>query len=109
MRSFRRHRFMSSTIRLGALLVTAGMLNGCATNFASFKGPLSYPSGIALDDALSRLALLDPRQARVVELRFFGGLDVPQTAEALGVAPATVKRDWAFARAWLARELSEGA
>ena len=64
---------------------------------------------IALDDALSRLALLDPRQARVVELRFFGGLDVPQTAEALGVAPATVKRDWAFARAWLARELSEGA
>ena len=63
---------------------------------------------IALDDALSRLALLDARQAQVVELRFFGGLDVPQTAEALGVSPATVKRDWAFAKAWLARELSEG-
>lgn len=61
---------------------------------------------IALDDALSRLALLDARQAQVVELRFFGGLDVAQTAEALGVSPATVKRDWAFARAWLSRELA---
>jgi RNA polymerase sigma-70 factor (ECF subfamily) len=44
-----------------------------------------------------------------VELRFFGGLDVPRTAEALGVSPATVKRDWAFAKAWLFRELSERA
>ncbi len=64
---------------------------------------------IALDDALSRLAALDARQAQVVELRFFGGLDVVQTAEALGVSSATVKRDWAFAKAWLSRELSEGA
>ena len=64
---------------------------------------------IALDGALCRLAALDPRQAQVVELRFFGGLDVLQTAEALGVSSATVKRDWAFAKAWLHRELSEGA
>ena len=64
---------------------------------------------IALDDALTRLASLDARQARVVELRFFGGLDVPQTAEALDVSPATVKRDWVFAKAWLQRELTEGA
>jgi RNA polymerase sigma factor (TIGR02999 family) len=63
---------------------------------------------IALDQALGRLAALDARQARVVELRFFGGLDVEQTAEALGIAPATVKRDWTFARAWLQRELSDG-
>jgi RNA polymerase sigma factor (TIGR02999 family) len=60
---------------------------------------------IALDDALCKLAALDPRQARVVELRFFGGLDIEQTAESLGISPATVKRDWTFARAFLQREM----
>lgn len=60
---------------------------------------------IALDDALNKLAALDPRQARVVELRFFGGLDIEQTAESLGISPATVKRDWTFARAFLQREM----
>lgn len=63
---------------------------------------------IALDDALVRLAALDPRQARVVELRFFAGLDIEQTAESLGISPATVKRDWTFARAFLQREMDEG-
>ncbi|MBL8986325.1 MAG: sigma-70 family RNA polymerase sigma factor [Gemmatimonadetes bacterium] len=56
---------------------------------------------VALDDALVQLEGLAPRQARVVELRFFGGLDIDQTAEALGISPATVKRDWTFARAFL--------
>jgi len=60
---------------------------------------------LALEDALLQLEAADPRQARVVELRFFGGLDIPETAEALGVSPATVKRDWAFARAFLLRAL----
>lgn len=60
----------------------------------------------ALDAALSRLAELDERQARVVELRFFAGLDVRETAEVIGVSPATVKRDWHFARRWLQREIS---
>ena len=60
----------------------------------------------ALDEALTRLAALDAEQARIVELRFFGGLSVEETAEALGVSPATVKRHWAVARAWLARELA---
>ncbi len=60
---------------------------------------------IALDDALLKLAALDPRQARVVELRYFGGLDIEQTAESLGISPATVKRDWTFARAFLQREM----
>lgn len=60
---------------------------------------------LALEDALTQLEAADPRQARVVELRFFGGLDIPETAEALGVSPATVKRDWAFARAFLLRAL----
>ena len=54
---------------------------------------------------LDRLAKLDERQARVVELRFFTGLSIEETGEALGVSPATVKRDWTLARAWLHREL----
>lgn len=60
---------------------------------------------IALDDALSQLDVLSPRQARVVELRYFGGLDIDETAQALAVSAATVKRDWTFARAFLLREL----
>ena len=60
---------------------------------------------LALDSALERLTALDPEQARIVELRFFGGLTVEETAEQLGVSPATVKRHWTVARAWLAREL----
>jgi len=60
----------------------------------------------ALDEALSRLELLDPEQARIVELRYFVGLSVEETAAALDLSPATVKRRWAFARAWLHRELS---
>lgn len=63
---------------------------------------------LALDLALQRLAAIDPRQSRLVELRFFGGLTVEETADALGVAAITVKRDWALARAWLYRELQIG-
>jgi RNA polymerase sigma factor (TIGR02999 family) len=59
----------------------------------------------ALDEALARLAELDPEQAHIVELRYFGGLTVEETAEAVGVSPATVKRQWAMARAWLKRAL----
>lgn len=59
----------------------------------------------ALDSALIRLAALDERQGRIIELRFFGGLSVEETAEVLGISPATVKRDWTSARAWLFREL----
>lgn len=60
---------------------------------------------LALDDALGTLGGLDPQQARVVELRFFGGLDVEETAEVLGISTATVKREWRTARAWLYREM----
>jgi RNA polymerase sigma factor (TIGR02999 family) len=63
---------------------------------------------LALDEALSRLGALDARQARVVELRYFAGLGIEEAAEVLGVSPATVKRDWALARAWLRRELEPG-
>jgi RNA polymerase sigma factor (TIGR02999 family) len=61
---------------------------------------------IALDEALTKLEALDARKAKVVSLRYFGGLSVEETAAALDVSPATVKNEWAFARAWLHRELS---
>jgi RNA polymerase sigma factor (TIGR02999 family) len=64
---------------------------------------------LALDEALAELAGLDEQQARIVELRAFGGLSVEETAEALGVSPATVKRHWIFALAWLQRRLQRQA
>jgi RNA polymerase sigma factor (TIGR02999 family) len=63
----------------------------------------------ALDDALNRLALVDERKTRVVELRFFGGLDVKETAEVLKVSPDTVMRDWKIAKVWLLRDLRGGS
>jgi RNA polymerase sigma factor (TIGR02999 family) len=79
--------------------------------------PITLPDGagaaerpldelIALGEALERLEQLDARQARVVECRFFGGLSLDETAEALGISAATVSRDWTFARAWLHHELA---
>jgi RNA polymerase sigma factor (TIGR02999 family) len=62
---------------------------------------------VALDEALSRLAAFDERKSQVVELKFFGGLSIEETAEVLGVSPGTVMRDWALARAWLRREMSD--
>jgi RNA polymerase sigma factor (TIGR02999 family) len=64
---------------------------------------------VALDDALHVLSRIDRRKAQVVELRFFGGMSVPETAEALKVSPETVMRDWRLAKVWLLRELAEGA
>jgi RNA polymerase sigma factor (TIGR02999 family) len=78
-----------------------------AIDFDEFPAPhTDRPAEVcALDDALTSLARLDPRRARVIEMRFFGGLSVEQTAEALAVSPQTVMRDWRLARAWLTREL----
>ena len=61
---------------------------------------------VALDEALQRLAEIDEQQSRIVELKFFSGLTVEETAEGLSIAPATVKRDWSVAKAWLHRELT---
>jgi RNA polymerase sigma-70 factor, ECF subfamily len=62
---------------------------------------------LAVDDSLNLLAKIDPRQAKVVEMRFFGGLSVEEGAEALGISPKTVKRDWSVAKAWLYADLKE--
>jgi RNA polymerase sigma factor (TIGR02999 family) len=61
---------------------------------------------LALDEALRRLEALDPQKSRIVELRYFGGLTIEEAAEALRISPATVKRDWSMARAWLRSEIS---
>ena len=80
-------------------------------DFDQFPAPATdKPAELcALDAALMSLAQLDPRRAQVVEMRFFGGLTVEETAEVLGVSPPTVMRDWRLARAWLTRELNGGA
>jgi RNA polymerase sigma factor (TIGR02999 family) len=64
---------------------------------------------VLLDQALAELTVLDPQQGRIVELRFFGGMTLEETAQVLGVSPATVTRDWTLARAWLYRRLKRGA
>ena len=63
---------------------------------------------VALDDALTSLAAIDQRKCQVVELRFFGGMSVEETAAALGVSPITIKRDWSTAKAWLHRAIEKG-
>jgi RNA polymerase sigma factor (TIGR02999 family) len=75
----------------------------------SLVGPQAKgPDLVALDVALQTLSEMDPRKGRVVELRFFGGLSVDETAEVLKVAPNTVLRDWKFSKMWLKHELSKG-
>ena len=87
---------------------------GGRATFVSLDGvvPIAVPSSVdvlALDQALSALSSVDDRQCRVVELRFFAGLNIDEAAEALGVSAATVEREWALAKAWLYRRLSSRA
>jgi RNA polymerase sigma-70 factor, ECF subfamily len=88
----------------GAYQVTLSDAGAVAADLADPE-----PGGVgvlALHDALTRMAAMDPRQARVVELRYFGGLTIEDTATAMDISVATVKREWVIARAWLRRELS---
>jgi len=82
-----------------------------AINLDQLPDPASETSAqvCALDEALNRLAQIDSRRAHVIELRFFGGLTVEETARALEISPQTVMREWKLARAWLARELSQSS
>jgi RNA polymerase sigma factor (TIGR02999 family) len=73
---------------------------------ATLKAPDQDLDIVALDEALEHLAEIDEQQSKIVELRFFSGLTVEETAEVLGISPATVKRDWSMAKAWLHREIS---
>jgi RNA polymerase sigma-70 factor (ECF subfamily) len=75
---------------------------------AAAEGPLDAVETLALDRALSELERLDAHQARIVELRFFGGLTIEETAAALSISPMTVKREWAIAKGWLYRALTQG-
>jgi RNA polymerase sigma factor (TIGR02999 family) len=85
----------------------AGKRGGAATRVSGveLRAPSRSVDAEALNEALGRLEALDPMQGQIVELRYFGGLSVAETAEALGVSPATVKRDWSVAKLWLRREL----
>jgi len=82
-----------------------GKANRVVLEEACLISPSRSADVIVLDEALNRLAIVDAQQARLVELRFFGGLSIEETAEVLEISPATVKRDWNVAKAWLAREL----
>jgi RNA polymerase sigma factor (TIGR02999 family) len=90
--------------RGGAVHVTVGV--GSPGGVAEAEGAsLDAVDVIALDDALGRLAAIDPQKARLVDLRYFAGLSIPEAAAALGVSAATVGREWAIARMWLRRDL----
>jgi len=110
----RAHFFAIAAHQMRRILVDHARGHGAAKRGARATVPLDdidvggEPPDVdvlALDRALDKLAELDPRQSRLVELRFFGGLTVDETAAVLGVAPVTVKRDWSLARTWLYREL----
>jgi RNA polymerase sigma-70 factor, ECF subfamily len=95
-----------------ALSHQAAKRGGTACKLSLDEAAASYKEPdvdlVALDEALTRLAALDPQQARIVELRFFGGLTIEETAEVLQISAATVKREWSMAKAWLHCALAQG-
>ena len=113
----RAHFFAISAQMMRRILVDAartrqadkrgGLLNRVELNESLDGAPGSDSQTLRLNDALDALAVFDPRKAKVVELRFFGGLSVEETAEVLKLSPQSVMRDWKLARAWLAREIAQ--
>jgi RNA polymerase sigma factor (TIGR02999 family) len=85
-----------------------GNLKRCDLDESALAAPDAPDDLLELDAALEKLAQKDPRKAELVKLRFFAGLTVPQAAQALSIAPSTADRDWAYAKAWLYREISKG-
>jgi len=103
---------MMRRILVNHALARAAEKRGGGAEKLSLDETVSFPNQreidlIALDEALKELERLDPQQTRVVELRFFGGLSIEETAEALRISPATVKREWSTARLWLRRQLAK--
>jgi RNA polymerase sigma factor (TIGR02999 family) len=115
----RTHFFAIAAQLMRQILVDYARRHGAAKRGASVpklsleEGTMMSPRKdvdvVALDDALIGLAKIDPRQSRVVELRFFAGLSLDQISEVLEIAPAAVQRDWTAARAWLHREMSRNS
>lgn len=110
----RTHFFAIAAQQMRRILVDHARARAAAKRGADLTVPLTgidvgvdprAPDLLALDEALNALARIDRRQSQLVELRFFGGLTVEETAAVLGIAPITVKRDWTLARTWLYREL----
>jgi RNA polymerase sigma factor (TIGR02999 family) len=104
---------MMRRILVDAARTRAAAKRGGGVLRVSFSEELEFSADqdtdlLAVDDALTALAKLDPRKARVVELRFFGGLTVEETAEVLQISPDSVMRDWRLAKPWLAREVARG-
>jgi len=89
----------------GGLLRRTGSSSGFDLDQIADMGPGRTEKILAVHEALERLAQMDPRQAQVVEMRFFGGLGVEETAEVLKISPQSVMRDWKLAKAWLRREI----
>jgi RNA polymerase sigma-70 factor, ECF subfamily len=102
-------RILVDLARSQGYLKRGGGAHRATFDEANFKSPEPGPDLVALDDALEALAARDARKSRMVELRFFGGLSVEETAEVLKVSPDTVHRDWRLAKAWLAREMGKEA
>lgn len=114
----RQHFFAVSGLLMRQILVDYARSRRTAKRDGGYKVTLADTGSlvksrsvdlVALDDALNELARLDPRQSQIVELRFFSGLSIDETARALGMSPATVKRHWATARVWLHHEMRRTA
>jgi RNA polymerase sigma factor (TIGR02999 family) len=115
----REHFFAVASRVMRQVLVSHARARGAAKRGAgqtllAFDDSIAVPEWrdvdlIALDDALETLSRMDPQQGRIVEMRFFSGLSIESTATVLGISPATVKRDWNVARAWLHHELIHGS
>ena len=99
-------RILTDLFRSGRYLKRGGGAERVSLDTSAMVSPEASRDLLAIDEALSRLAAVDGRKSQVVELRFFGGLSVKETAEALKVSPETVMRDWKLAKAWLLGELS---
>jgi RNA polymerase sigma factor (TIGR02999 family) len=99
-------RILVDSARAKASGKRGGGIVRVALDDALLVGPMADPGLVALDEALLALETVHPRKSQVVELRYFGGLSIDETGEALQISPDTVKRDWQFAKLWLLRELS---
>jgi RNA polymerase sigma factor (TIGR02999 family) len=99
-------RILTDIFRSGQYLKRGGGAERVSFHSSAVVSPETGSGLLAIDDALTRLAAVDERKSRVVELRFFGGLSVKETAEVLKISPETVMRDWKLAKAWLMVELT---